>query len=176
MKYFRIVFLKKIYIAPWILLIMWLTLLLFSVFDRIIWVQGYLDITIPSIILLLFVIALVITRTIHKHQEVMNEHLIVLPFAGVVFTIAFLIVILNQPMTRTFYKESGQTIIVQESDPNYRNIIYFYDKEGIFGKKVAYCMQSNSSTCSWYISSNTLFITSTDLDTGDTTHKEAPLE
>lgn len=165
MRYFRKVFLKKIFIAPWSMLIIWLFLLSLRAFDIILWVQGETDISILTIVMLLFTIVLVITLTIQQLDFHTFEQILAIPLAGILVSIIISVVMVNQPMTRDYYEENGQKIIV-ETNEYVPGITYynFYQQNGLLAKRVANCHTYNkdNTVCTFYIYDNELVVQMTE--------------
>lgn len=178
-QYYVKPFLRPIYFLPWSLLLLWLTLFVLYVFDYALWIQGYLDVGISSLIFLLFVVSFFIVHAIVRNQETVNHHIIVLPFAAVVFSVIFIFILSMQTTTREYYSEFGYTIIVETEDSStidtQRFNYAFYKQEGILAKRVAYCETHGDYECNYYISGGSLII-EVGYD-GDTTNRqEIPLD
>ena len=152
MLYFFRQFMRKIYIAPWILFITWILLLFIKIFDRTLWVQGAINIRISSIAFLIFVVVFLIIHSVVQHQEAMNYHWLVVPFAMIVFIIAYTFIITNQPVSRKYYSEDGSIIMVEEERTSGSSkILRFYKNEGLLAHKVSYCFINRDTACSYRI-------------------------
>lgn len=158
MLYFIKGFMKKIYITPWVFLIALIILIGLSVFDIILWIQGYLDTSITFIVFGLFVTTLLIAHMIYKQSEVFNEYLIVVSTSIVFFMIIFFSFVYFNPTTIDFYEGEGHTLILKTTTKRGYKSYVFYEKEGIFGSKIAGCYTNNKAWCSYTITDNKLVV------------------